>query len=594
MATGLLLIGPGLRGDAASSPPREALEREGAERIPGRLTGDPQRGFEFVPEGAGRPIALEPGMTVRFEGAGPPPAAGLPPFRIDLGLGQQISGRLASLDARELVLTDSVGGGNVSVDRSGALALVQRPGESVVFQEGFESLDTTRWGIAGEPEVVKVPRLSGSHSLKVPAGGSSLTHRLVEPFGSGRLEVAFHNVGATVSGQKWFVDLTFRGATGPETVRAVLGWSEESLAVESPSGPALAVQRLARAPGWHRLSVRFGPGRCEVAVDGNELAHGKGFGGPLVEVRLASYNATTDDPPDDLAGSFDDLRLVRFAEPAGDLEVDATQDEVRLAGGDQVFGSVRAADQDRVSAAIDGKDVQFPWGEVSGVFFRRVAAPGKPVSGWLVRAEWRSAPGNDPKDIDQVEGALTAVSPKKLTVATPYAGILNIPLDRLKTLRFLGRGVRIVIDPVAHHLGDEISNMPPLLDPPQPEGGVLERSVTLESVPKGAAFLALDVVQVVGQGNDLPFSNLVNKGELRTNVSINGTPFDYLNRYINSRNETPERIRLPIPSKLLKPGKNVIRFDQVGIASDPNYLDDLGILGIALEFDPETGPQGGK
>ena len=39
---------------------------------------------------------------------------------------------------------------------------------------------------------------------------------------------------------------------------------------------ALAVQRLARQPGWHRLSVRFGPDLTEVAVDGNELAHGKG------------------------------------------------------------------------------------------------------------------------------------------------------------------------------------------------------------------------------------------------------------------------------------------------------------------------------
>jgi hypothetical protein len=534
-------------------------------------------------------------MTLRFDGQGPGPASGLPPFRVKLGLEQQVSGRLGTVDASKVVLLDAVGEGQVSVARGGILALVQRPGESVVMQDGFEALDTTRWAVVGEPEVTDALRLAGAHSLKIPAGGASVTCRIAEPFGSGRLEAAFHDNAATVAGQKWFVDLTFRSPTGPETVRAVLGWAEESLAVESPSGPALAVQRLARSAGWHRLSVRFGPEVCEVAVDGNELAHGKGFGGPLVEVRVASYNATRVDAPDDLAGHLDDLRLVRFAEPVGDLEVDETQDEVRLAGGDQVFGAVKSADAEHVTATVDRKEVRFRWGEVSGLYFRRAPTASRPVSGLLVQARWRSAPGNEPKDTDQVEGALAAVGASGLTVETPYAGTLQIPRDRLESLRILGRGVRVVVDPFAHHLGNNISTKPPLLDPPQPEGGVLERSVVLDRVPEGRASLVLDVVQVVGEGDDdIAFSNLVKKGALRTNVSVNGTPFDYLNRHISSRNETPERIRLPIPKGLLKPGKNVIRFVQVGKEDEPNELDDLGILGIALEFEPEGTATGGR
>ena len=104
-------------------------------------------------------------------------------------------------------------------------------------------------------------------------------------------------------------------------------------------------------------------------------------------------------------------------------------------------------------------------------------------------------------------------------------------------------------------------------------------------VPAGPAALVLDVVQVVGEASGLQFSSLVQKGELRTNVTINGQPVDYLNRHITSKNETPERIRLPIPAGRLHPGRNVIRFEQAGIASDPTYLDDLGLLGIALEFE---------
>src|SRR5262249_16877655 len=163
---------------------------------------------------------------------------------------------------------------------------------------------------------------------------SSLTCQLSEPVASGRLEVAFHDGGESAPGHQWFADLLFRGASGSELVRAVLGWSEESLGVESPAGPALAVQRLARKPGWHRLSIRSGQGGTELAVDGNELAHGKGVSGPLAEIRLASYTMNKSSSPPGLAGHFDDLRLVRLAEPVGGHETDIAQDELRLASGD--------------------------------------------------------------------------------------------------------------------------------------------------------------------------------------------------------------------------------------------------------------------
>ena len=70
---------------------------------------------------------------------------------------------------------------------------------------------------------------------------------------------------------------------------------------------------------------------------------------------------------------------------------------------------------------------------------------------------------------------------------------------------------------------------------------------------------------------EIDLAALIKKGELRTNVSINGSPFDYVNHYIFTRNETPERVRLTVPKALLRKGKNVFRFEQVG---------------IAVEFDP--------
>jgi hypothetical protein len=593
---GIVLIGwgsivPAASAAAAPESRSEVLKRPSGEHVSGRLVGTAASGFAFersaAVQGAAR-IPLETGAVVEFAGTGPEASLGFPPFRLELGLGQRVSGRLAAIDAHTVRLDDGPGGRTIEVARPGVMAVVQRPGEAEVFHDGFETLDRARWTMTtGDPRIADEAPEPGGHSLRIPAGATSLTCRLAEPIGSGRLEVAFQDSGNVVPGQQWFVELIFRNASGSETVRAILGWSEESWAVESPGGPALAVQRLARQPGWHRLRLRFGPELTEVAVDGNELAHGKGVGRPLAEIRLASSSSGKADVPQDLAGALDDLRLARLAEPVGGLEVNVVLDEVRLVGGDQIFGTIRAADGQGVSLRAGGRDVSLPWSDVAGLYFRREPGAGRPITGVLARLEWRAAPGNDPRDLDRVEGVLTAVNDASVSLETPYAGVWTIPRDRLRRLRVLGRGTRLIIDPTAHHLGNDIALKPPLLDPPYPEGAVLERSFKLDKIPSGSAFLALDVVQVVGEAEGPPYQNLLRKGELRTNVLLNGKRIDYLNRYITGKNETPERIRLPIPGDLLRPGRNQLRIEQAGTANDPNYLDDLGLLGIAIEIDAD-------
>lgn len=575
---------------AAEDPPSvagsslETLRRPDGRTIAGRLTGDAASGFRFSGKDS-TSIPLETGTVITFAGSGPAPTEGSSPFRVDLGRGGRLSGRLIRVDDSTVHLVDSSAGPALDLERAGVRAVVQRTGEVLLLDDGFEQIDRARWTLIGGPEVVADPHVAGGHSVRIGAGGGSLTARLPEPVPSGRLEIAFHDGGQVVAGHQWFVDLLFRGYSGSETVRAVLGWSEESFSVESPGGPALAVQRLARTPGWHRLSIRFGTDQTEIAVDGNDLAHGRGAGGPLVEIRLASHMAAAAKPSPGLFGYFDDLRLVRFADAEEGQEADPEHDEVRLAGGDQLFGSIRSADGARVTVKVDDQTVVLPWSEVSGLDFRRQPSQGRPIEGLLVRIDWRAAPGNDPRDLDQVEGALTTLTDSSLTLNTPYvSGPIVVARERLRRLEVVGQGRRIVIDPTAHHLGDEIVAGPSPLDPPQPEGGTLERSFELTEVPPGAAFLTLDVLQVVGEEGDSRFSAKVKKGELRTSVLINGKPVDYLNRHVSTKNETPERIRLSIPGGLLRSGTNRLRLEQVGEAENAESLDDLGILELALEF----------
>ncbi|MBV8487094.1 MAG: hypothetical protein JO161_02330, partial [Planctomycetaceae bacterium] len=332
---------------------------------------------------------------------------------------------------------------------------------------------------------------------------------------------------------------------------------------------------------------RFGPEQTEIAVDGKELTHGKGPSGPLETLRIATL-ATGADRAAGLAGTVGEIRIVRFAEPPASLEVDPSQDEVRMVSGDQLFGTIWSADPQQVVINVDEKLTALDWSEVSGLYFRRAAGTAAAVEGNLVHIQWRDGPGepDQSRDLDFAEGALASFSDSSVTLLTPYAGTLVIPGERVARLRVLGRTWSLVLDTSSHHLGDNISSTPPLLDPPLPEGGTLERTFDLEpSAPStGQAFIVLDVVQVVGEAAGVPYSNLVQKGELRTYVVLNGKRIDYINHYITTSNETPERIRVPIPAGLLKPGKNVLRLEQTGIAGDPTWFDDLGVLQLAVEF----------
>jgi hypothetical protein len=565
--------------------PGETLTRADGRRVAGRLVAEGS-GVGFRPQNGDQPVDLETGSEVTFQPSFRDRVPGPPPFRFEIGADQRISGRLGGVDRGAGLLLDGPGGAAVKVARGALRSVVQRPGEVQVFQDGFESLDDPQWVEVGEPALDREPRLLGERSLRIAAGGTALTHRLGEPLVAGKLELAYYDTGASAAGNQWFADLFFRGPAGPESVRAVLGWSEESLAVESSGGLSLAVQRLARKAGWHRLTVRFGPERTEVSVDGDELAHGKGPAGPLLEVRLASYVSGKSPVPAGLAGHVDDLRLARFAEPAASVELDPTQDEARLTSGDQLFGDLVAADPRRVALSVLGREVTLSWAEVSGLYLRRAPAQGRVVEGTLVRVAWRSSAEGGANEVDQVEGALAGLSDTALGLATPYAGTLTIPRDRLVRLTVRGHGRRLVIDPSPHHLGNQLSRTPPLLDPPQPENGPLLRTFTLDSVPEGPAYLVLDVIQVIGEASGGPFAQEVREGNLRTSVKLNGRPVDYLNRHVTSSNETPERVRLAVPAGLLRAGKNELRVEQSGRASEPDELDDMGLLGIALEFDP--------
>ncbi|MFO0956327.1 MAG: hypothetical protein U0800_02540 [Isosphaeraceae bacterium] len=544
----------------------------------GKVVGDRAGGFRFQAEAPGPTLALDRAGLVKFAPAVTTEPDTPPPFRVLLGHDQVVSGRGPSVDDGSVRLEVGPGGRPLVADRAGVLAIRQRPNEAAILLEGFEAWDEAAWAREGDLALDESDRREGARSLLIPPSPGRLTHKLPAPVASGRVELAFRQDPRRAQGRRWYVELEFRGAEGPpQPVRIVPGWAEESPGVETPEGPSLAIQRLMIAEGWHTLSVVFGGDTLEMTIDRNVLAHGKGPVGELVAVRLVSDAKGIEAAPAGLSARVDDLRIVRSLDDSKSQEGDRTIDEMRLVSGDQLFGKIRGADTRGASIEVLGRVIECPWTDLVALGFRRAAVESRPLEGQQARITWSAG---DERHPDAAEGVLMAMTDRSFELATPFAGVLSIPAERVRSIQGLGRGSRLVIDPTPHHLGDQFM---PRFSPPQPEGGVLERAFRLEKAPATPAFLVLDVIEVAGAADNLDFAPFLKNGELRTNLSINGREFEYLNKYVLDRNEVAARVRIPIPEGLLKAGENRVRFDQVGKKSDPGFLDDLEVLTVAVE-----------
>ncbi len=572
----------------AAASRAQDLALAGGDEVATLADGRPIRGhldasLRFVADATGRSIPLSELRRIESDRAVDDGTAAPAPFRLVLGGGQVLSGRLLGLDARVIRFLPAGAATPIAVARSGVRELRQRSGEVQILQDGFETLDEVRWrSRVGRPALAPEAPFEGRHSLRLAADGSALTTRLADPVGAGRFELAFQDAAAVDDQQRWFVDLAFRGRDGElASLRVVGGWAEETLAVESPSGPRLVIQPLIRKPGWHRLVVRFDADELDVAVDGDELAHGPGVVGPLAEIRLATH-PTADLTSADLAVRFDDLSLVQFAASTAAGEFEPGLDEVRLISGDQLFGHLTAADPEGVSLDLDGQALRRPWAQVAGVRLRRQSEAAAPVAGPLVRVTWLAAgpQGVGPHPVDIIEGALLRADSEALAIDVPYAGLVLVPRDRFRRLDPLGQARRVVIAGHPYHLGDRYAAE---FEPPQPDPGPLELAFELAEVPEGATALVLDVVDVIGPTGTPVFSELVQQGQLRTRVRLNDTPLPDLNSRISGRNQAPERIRLDLAPGTLRPGRNRLQFEQTGTPDDPGKRDNLGLLGIALE-----------
>jgi hypothetical protein len=263
--------------------------------------------------------------------------------------------------------------------------------------------------------------------------------------------------------------------------------------------------------------------------------------------------------------------LANQRHPAGDPE----QDEIWLGSGDQVFGTILAADRRQIDLRGRFGQRSFAWSEVRGIYFRRPMLPPRTTEGDHVRIGVRSGLGTED---DLLEGTVQALDTRRLVLRHAVLGEVAIDRARLAWLTWLYYGQRMELDNGLHHLGRQ----PVAGLPARPEGLSLQRTFALTAVPDEAN-LVIEVVYLQGPGAGPALAEALPRGGLRTEVLVNGRVLDYLNRHVERSVRTPSRLRLPLPRLFLRTGTNDVEVRQTPDPETGRY-ENCGVSALAIEI----------
>jgi hypothetical protein len=519
-------------------------------RVAGTLRLDGGR-LTFAPGEGGKALPADTIETLRFAGARPLPLRVGALHRVVLRDGGRLTGQLLRLDKETLQLRTGWAD-RLQLPRAAVAAVTQLPGWRTLLAGPFAD-GLRRWEHKGNPRVAD----GGSVVLDRP--GQELS-RATPDLRAGRVGVNFRDDGA--AGARWSYRLRF-GGDKPLSLNVTAAGPGDAYSVEA-AGLEGEVGCVKRTPGWHRLTVQFGPRSLRVLCDDAVLWYAReaGPGGPLRGVRLSCEAEAGADP----AGK---VTFAEFAVAAAEGERrrppgDPAQDEVWTAAGDQWFGAVAAADALAIIAQGASGRRSLPWSEVRGLYPLRVELRPQTSDGAHVRVALRS--GADPEP-DVLEGVVTAIDDKQLTLRHGALGELVLPRPYLAEVRPLFFGRRLELDNGSHHLGAPGKATAGL--PGKAEGLSWRKGVKLDTDPPDARLVAEVAGPVGGAG----------RGGARAAVVVNGRVVDYLERSAAA----PRRVEVPLPRGALRAGENVV---EVRLTPDPTTGRHAPcvVSGLALEL----------
>jgi hypothetical protein len=538
--------------------------------VQGRLKRQSGR-LVFIGSAPQRYFRLEQVAQVRMAPVKVMPLRAATVFRLLLTDERRLTGELLSMD-RDQVRFRPAWGGPLTVPRAAVVGITQVPGLLSFWDEDFED-GLAAWKVTGEAKLSGRQYFSGKQSLMLEAPRQAAEFTLAGQLQAGQVGVNFYD-GTNTGGSRWLLEAEFQTAQGPRVVRAVVADDGGNYTAEVPGSDQKPFP-VARSAGWHRLTVEFGPQRLVVTVDDDLLfvSRRRGPGGPLGKFRLM---CTAGKGKHRGAVFFDDVGLARTVAALDYTPADPDQDEVWLAGGDQVLGSIRRADRRRIDQVARFGARPWNWGQVRGIFLRRQSSAPWTTQGEHVTVWLRTGAGPQP---DRLAGLVRALDDRRLVLHAPDLGEVAIDRDRLQRVRWEFHGRRIVLDDAPHHLGPK-GRPAAELKPARAEGTKLRWRFRLKAVPHEAR-LRVEVVRLKGMADDI--GKLLTRGELRTEVVVNDKVVDYLNRQVQHSEREPRWLTMALPERSLRAGENTLLI-RLKPEKGTNHYESCGLTGVIVDI----------
>ena len=188
-----------------------------------------------------------------------------------------------------------------------------------------------------------------------------------------------------------------------------------------------------------------------------------------------------------------------------------------------------------------------------------------------------------------IRSVILRATDEGLIVQHSLLGKIAIRWGMISRITPLFPGLYQLLDPGPRHLGNGFRES---FSRVEPDGTELSLSFELgEKQLAMPALLSADISELIPSGagtlKATPFLDEVRNGFLTTQVLLNGEVVGTFNQLIKVRSlsTVPERVRMPLPARMLKVGENFIQIKQTSAKDDPTSFDDCEFRAIAVEFE---------
>ncbi|MCA9070590.1 MAG: hypothetical protein KDA84_16785, partial [Planctomycetaceae bacterium] len=268
-----------------------------------------------------------------------------------------------------------------------------------------------------------------------------------------------------------------------------------------------------------------------------------------------------------------------------------------LENGDVILGELTAVGSRQIqlrSSAFD--ELKLPWRNVRRIVFGETDFPAHPIApelprvGWQANIQFHRLVDHPTQPGDELTAAITGVQEGELTIENDLLGKIHIPIGDINWIEPLFLGSRWTLANEKAHLGNQVQ---PKFRHHAPLGSSWHGEFYLNHIPEGSAFIRVQVAELEPAGKGTPLGSRylseLRNGFLGTSLVLNGESLGRLNDHISQKKtlEGHQTVRLRVPSRLLKKGKNTWRVEQTSRRDNPQEYDDCQIGPILLEIESQ-------